>query len=120
MQLIQNRRDFLASASMAAAAGVLGARRPLADEGPPETATVRLPKFFPAACEIPEYLAEELLRADGLTDVRFVEGKAATRRSGSRAASWISTGITQRPTSPRSKPAFRSQWSRECTPGASS
>ncbi len=42
MQIIQSRRDFLASASMAAAAGVLGARRSLADEAPPETTTLRL------------------------------------------------------------------------------
>ena len=37
-----SRRDFLASASLAAAAGVLGARASLADEGPPETTTIRL------------------------------------------------------------------------------
>ena len=42
MQIIQNRRDFLVSTSLAAAAGVLGARRSLADEGPPETTTIRL------------------------------------------------------------------------------
>ena len=38
----QSRRHFLTSASVAAAAGVLGARGSLADEGPPETTTVRL------------------------------------------------------------------------------
>ena len=42
MQIIQNRRDFLASLSAAGAAGVLGARASLADEGPPETTTIRL------------------------------------------------------------------------------
>ena len=42
MQIIQSRRDFLASASLAAAAGVLGARRSLADEPPPEITTIRL------------------------------------------------------------------------------
>ncbi len=42
MQIMQSRRDFLASVSAAAAAGVLGARRSLADEGPPETTTIRL------------------------------------------------------------------------------
>ncbi len=36
------RRDFLASASLTAAAGVLGGRSPLADESPPETAVIRL------------------------------------------------------------------------------
>ena len=42
MQIVQSRRHFLASTSSAAAAGVLGTRRSLADEGPPETTTIRL------------------------------------------------------------------------------
>ena len=42
MQIIQSRRDFLATLSAAGAAGVLGARTSLADEGPPETTTIRL------------------------------------------------------------------------------
>ena len=37
MQIMQSRRDFLASLSLAGAAGVLGTRTSLADEGPPET-----------------------------------------------------------------------------------
>ena len=52
MQIIQNRRDFLASASWAAAAGVLGARDSLADEGPPETTTIRL-RRDPHICVAP-------------------------------------------------------------------
>jgi NitT/TauT family transport system substrate-binding protein len=71
--MMQSRRDFLANTSLAAAAGLLGARGSLADEGPPETVTVRLPRFFPASCEIPTYLADGLLRAEGFTDVRYVE-----------------------------------------------
>jgi hypothetical protein len=42
MWIRQNRRHFLASLSAAGAAGILGARRALADEGPPETTTIRL------------------------------------------------------------------------------
>ena len=42
MQVRQSRRGFLASLSAAGAAGVLGARTALADEGPPETTTIRL------------------------------------------------------------------------------
>jgi NitT/TauT family transport system substrate-binding protein len=88
MQIMQSRRDFLASVSRAAAAaaGVLGSRASLADE-PLETTTVRLPKFFPAACEIPEYVAEELLRAEGFTDVRYVEGE-----SGVDSSVWLARG----------------------------
>jgi len=71
MQMTQSRRDFLASVSAAGAAGVLGNREPLADEGPPETTTIRLGRF-PGICGAPVYTAEALLRAKGFTDVRYV------------------------------------------------
>jgi NitT/TauT family transport system substrate-binding protein len=71
MKLIQSRRHFLASASLAGVAGILGAGRSLADEGPLETTTVRLTTAA-GICIAPQYLAGELLRADGFTDVRFV------------------------------------------------
>jgi NitT/TauT family transport system substrate-binding protein len=71
MQVWQSRRDFLASASLAAAAGVLGTRGSLADEGPPEVSTVRLSKI-PGICIAPQYVVEELLRAEGFTEVRYV------------------------------------------------
>ena len=51
--------------------GVLGARGSLADEGPPETTTVRLTTAA-GICIAPQYIAEELLRAEGFTDVRYV------------------------------------------------
>jgi NitT/TauT family transport system substrate-binding protein len=87
MQIIQSRRDFLANLSAAGAVSIVGARIVLADEGPPETATVRLPRFFPASCEIPQYVADELLRVEGLTDVRFVEGE-----SGVDSSVWLTRG----------------------------
>jgi NitT/TauT family transport system substrate-binding protein len=71
MQLIQTRRDFLASASLATAAGVFGARAPLADEGPPEVTILRL-RRDPSICVAPWYLAEDLLRGEGFTEVRYV------------------------------------------------
>jgi NitT/TauT family transport system substrate-binding protein len=72
MQIVQSRRHFLASTSLAAAAGVLGIRRSLADEGPLETTTIRLGYWPTYACLTPESISEELLRAEGFTDVRFV------------------------------------------------
>jgi NitT/TauT family transport system substrate-binding protein len=57
-----------------AAAGVAGfARMPraLAGEGVLETTTVRLPKV-PSICVAPQYVADELLRAEGFTDIRYV------------------------------------------------
>jgi NitT/TauT family transport system substrate-binding protein len=56
MQIIQSRRDFLSALSAAGAAGVLGTRSSLADDGPPETTTIRLVKF-PSICVAPYYVA---------------------------------------------------------------
>jgi NitT/TauT family transport system substrate-binding protein len=72
MQIIQNRRDFLASASMAAAASMFGARTSLAEDGPPETTTIRL-VATPSMCQAPQYVAEELLRLEGFTQVVYVK-----------------------------------------------
>jgi NitT/TauT family transport system substrate-binding protein len=72
MRIRQNRRDFLASASLAAAAGVLGAGGSLAAEGPPETTTIRL-AFTTAICFAPFDVAESFLRAEGFTDVQYVK-----------------------------------------------
>ena len=60
MQITQSRRDFLVNASLAAAAGVLGARGALADEGPPETTSIRIAKTL-GICSAPQYIAEALL-----------------------------------------------------------
>ncbi len=53
MQIRQSRRRFLASVSAAGAAGVLGARGALADEGPPETPRSALAKT-PGICIAPQ------------------------------------------------------------------
>jgi NitT/TauT family transport system substrate-binding protein len=73
----QTRRRFLNTLSLAGAAGLLRAPRVLAAEGSLETTTVRLPKI-PSICVSPQYVAEELLRAEGFTDIRYVESQAAT------------------------------------------
>jgi NitT/TauT family transport system substrate-binding protein len=67
----QTRREFLASSSLAAAAGVLGLRAPLAQEAPLETTTIRL-SFNTTICFAPMDVAETFLRAEGFTDVRYV------------------------------------------------
>jgi NitT/TauT family transport system substrate-binding protein len=54
-------------------AGWLGVRpRIVAADPPPETTTLKLFEF-PIACFAPYYLAEELLRGEGFTDVRYVK-----------------------------------------------
>ena len=81
MQMTQNRRHFLAGLSAAGAAGLLGTGRVIADQGPPETTTIRVTKI-PGICIAPQYVAKELLAAEGFTDVRYVELPAAIQHSG--------------------------------------
>jgi NitT/TauT family transport system substrate-binding protein len=71
MQLLQSRRDFLASASWAAAAGVVSPRSVLADAGPPEVTTIRLVRTS-GICVAPIYLAQELLRTEGFAEISYV------------------------------------------------
>src|SRR6516165_10642819 len=74
MPVIQSRRQFLTTLSLAGAAGFAHASPMLAAEGPLETTTVRIVKE-PGICIAPQYVAEELLRAEGFTDVRYVEAR---------------------------------------------
>jgi NitT/TauT family transport system substrate-binding protein len=41
----------------------------ITQEAPPETTTIRLVKI-PGICVAPQYVAEELLRAEGFTDIQ--------------------------------------------------
>jgi NitT/TauT family transport system substrate-binding protein len=86
MQVWQSRRDFLASASLAAAAGILGAEDSLADEGAPETTTIRI-RRDPSICVAPQYIAEDLLRAEGFSDIRY-----APAQSGAIQAQMLTRG----------------------------
>src|SRR5438552_13989690 len=70
------RREFLRGAVIAGMAGVLPPIRGDAAEPPPETTRLRLTKVK-SICVAPEYAAEELLRAEGFTDVEYVQ-KAGT------------------------------------------
>src|SRR5712691_5725874 len=80
MDMMQNRRRFLATLSSAGAAGLIGAPTSFAQEAPPETTTIRLAKN-PSLCIAPQYVAEELLRAEGFTDVRYVMSDAGLQQS---------------------------------------
>jgi NitT/TauT family transport system substrate-binding protein len=82
-----SRRHVLAGLSAAGAACVLGSRSALADEAPPEVTTVRLrfeeaPPIMVngvaenALCVAPMYVADELLRTEGFTEIRYVRVKS--------------------------------------------
>ena len=77
------RRAFLRGAAVAGLVARVGldARRTDA-QGPPETTRLRIPQF-PSSCRSPEWLAGELLRAEGFTDVQFVrvEGTLGVERA---------------------------------------
>jgi len=72
MQSAQTRRRLLASLSSAAAASAFGGARISAQDAPPETTTIRLAKV-PGICVAPQYIAEELLRIEGFSDVRYLD-----------------------------------------------
>jgi NitT/TauT family transport system substrate-binding protein len=86
MEMMRSRRRFLAGAAAAGAAGLVGAPKSLRAE-PPETTTVRLPRWGESGCWAAVHIAEELMRAEGLTDVRYVKGT-----SNVDSAEWIAHG----------------------------
>ena len=71
MQMLRSRRSFLASLSLAGAASLLDRGDSLAQERPPEITTVRIPTGS-LICNAPTYIADELLRAEGFTDIQHV------------------------------------------------
>jgi NitT/TauT family transport system substrate-binding protein len=76
MPMTQTRRRFMAMLPVAGAAGFVRVPLALAAEGALETTTVRFVKP-PVDCIAPQYAAEELLRAEGFTDISYVDTSAA-------------------------------------------
>src|SRR5262245_13004239 len=72
MTTMQTRRQLLTALSLAGAAGFVRAPVSRGAEGTLETTTVRLSNI-PAICIAPQFVAEELLRAEGFTDIRYVD-----------------------------------------------
>jgi NitT/TauT family transport system substrate-binding protein len=71
MSMMQTRRRFLTTASLAGAAGTALVPKVHAKEGPLETTTVQIVKNA-GICLAPQYVADRLLAAEGFTDVRYV------------------------------------------------
>jgi NitT/TauT family transport system substrate-binding protein len=72
----QNRRRFLAKVAATAAAGLISSRHSEA-QGRLETTSVRSGKIA-GICIAPQYVAHELLRAEGFTDIRYVDTEPGT------------------------------------------
>ena len=66
------RRELLRGAGAAAAAALVGRSRTAEAEPPPETTRITLLQTA-SMCQAPQYVAEELLRGEGFTDVRYVK-----------------------------------------------
>ncbi|MEK7860395.1 MAG: ABC transporter substrate-binding protein, partial [Chloroflexota bacterium] len=66
------RREFLRATTLAGTGALLGLRPESgAAEPPPETPRLRLVKAG-SICQAPQYLAEELFRSEGFTDVKYI------------------------------------------------
>src|SRR4051812_48776457 len=74
MQILETRRTVLTTLAMAGAAALAGGRRAFA-EAPSETNAVRFSRS-PGICIAPQYVAEDLIRAEGFTDFRYVDKQA--------------------------------------------
>jgi NitT/TauT family transport system substrate-binding protein len=87
------RREFLGGVTVVGAVGLLGLPSPrVAAEPPPETTTLRLTST-PAICLAPQYVAAELLRGEGFTEVHYVKttGGGGTTRALAAGEAHIST-----------------------------
>ena len=71
MPVMQDRRRFLATLSSTAAASLLDVPNVLGQEAPLETTRIRLYDWS-SVCIAPQFVAEELLRSEGFTDVQYV------------------------------------------------
>ena len=89
MKFSPTRRSLLGGLSAAAVAGLVNVRPSFA-EPPPETTTVRLPRWYGDApyCWAALYIARELLSAEGFT-VQDVEGDTGVDNS-----MWLANGQT--------------------------
>jgi NitT/TauT family transport system substrate-binding protein len=71
MPSTQNRRRFLSALSAAGTLGLFGAPISSAEDAPLETTKIRFAKSA-AICHAPQYVAEDLLRAEGFTDIQYL------------------------------------------------
>jgi NitT/TauT family transport system substrate-binding protein len=70
--MLQTRRRFLSTAALAASVNLLRPSTVLAAEEKLETTSVRLGKSG-SICIAPEYVADELLRAEGFTEIQYLD-----------------------------------------------
>ena len=74
-QGLSDRRRFLAGLCAAAGASIVGGPQLSAEDGRLETTSIRIAKIA-GICVAPQYVAEELLRQEGFTDISYVAADA--------------------------------------------
>jgi len=80
------RRAFLGGTAGIVAAAAMGVRpRAARAEPPPETTRIRLARV-PSICRAPQYMTEELLRAEGFTDIQYLSWPDTTQAGKAAAA----------------------------------
>jgi len=84
-----SRREFLRSGALAGAVGLVGFRaEPVLAEPPPETTKLRLGRS-PGICFAPQFVAEDLLRSEGFTEIEYVKTATTVERRDLLAAGRI-------------------------------
>jgi NitT/TauT family transport system substrate-binding protein len=90
MSMGLTRRRFMRNLTMAGATGLVRVPGALAAETPPEITRLRLLKLYPGICIAPQYVADELLRAEGFTQIEYV-----LSQSGAPAAAAVADGTVE-------------------------
>jgi NitT/TauT family transport system substrate-binding protein len=71
-----SRREFLSTAALAGTGALLGLQSDsFAAEPPPETTRLKL-GYVATVCLAPQFVAEELLRAEGFTEVQYIKARS--------------------------------------------
>jgi NitT/TauT family transport system substrate-binding protein len=76
MPITQTRRRFLATLSMVGTVGPFSGAPSQTAERPLETTTVHIANRH-SLCNAPQHVAEELLRAEGFTEIRYIDTRPA-------------------------------------------
>src|SRR5262245_30836071 len=89
-----SRRKFLRGLTLAGTAGFLGLQaRKVGAEPPPETTTLRLGQTAALCFGAPQYVAEELLHAEGFHEVQYIKGLQGASYKKALASGEIHFGI---------------------------
>ena len=76
-----SRREFLTKATLAGAAGIFGVKpNSIAAEPPPETTRLKILDLPRGICPAPQYVAEELLRSEGFTELQYLRKQTQNER----------------------------------------